>query len=135
MSFVNSIRRFLFEPLNLIAYHLSSQQIRMERRERRVSELIQQNSEADINIEKGETDRRKDLDNRIHKKYSIWRKEKEEPDALVRLIRDQLVMARVYASLANAQDDADLLHELNTRIKESRRIMGEANVDSDLPRR
>ena len=107
----------------------------MERRERRVSELIQQNSEADINIEKGETDRRKDLDNHIHKKYSIWRQENEEPDSLVRLMRDQLVMARVYASLANAQDDADLLHELNTRIKESRRIMGEANVDSDLPDR
>ena len=103
----------------------------MERRGRRATELIQRNSEADVDVGK-EDFNKNDLDNSINKKYSIWRQEKE-PDSLVRLMRDQLVMARVYASLANAQDDVDLLRDLNTRIKESRRIIGEANVDSDLP--
>lgn len=110
------------------------QQMRLERREKRATELTQHNSEAEANLEKEAINRKKDIDSSLVKRYSIWRQDNDESDALVRLMRDQLIMARVYTSLANAQDDADLLRELNARIKESRRVLGEAIVDSDLPR-
>lgn len=110
------------------------QQLRLERKEKRATELTQENSVADANLEKEVVNRRKDVDGSLFKKYSIWRPDSEDSDALVRLMKDQLIMARVYVSLANAEDDADLLRDLNGRVRDIRRALGEANVDSDLQR-
>eukprot|EP00250_Pteridium_aquilinum_P015289 c22497_g1_i1 orf=783-2882(+) len=112
----------------------SRQQLRLERKEKRVTELTQDNSVTEANLEEEVVNRRKDIDSSLFKKYSIWRQDSEDSDALVRLMKDQLIMGRVYVSLANGQDDADLLRDLTARIKDIRRALGEANVDSDLPR-
>ena len=80
--------------------------------------------------------RRKDIDDNVLNKYSIWRQERDlEADTLIRLVKDQLIMARVYASIAHARKMTDLQNELNSRIKESRHVLEGATVDADLSRR
>lgn len=113
---------------------ITRRQLRIERKEKRVTELTQHNGVAAANLERETIERKKEIDGDILKKYSIWRQDNDdESDFLVRLMRDQVIMARVYSTLAHSQDDADLLRELNLRIKESRRVLGEANIDTDLP--
>lgn len=70
-------------------------------------------------------------------KYSIWRRENENEnsDSTVRLMRDQVIMARVYISIARMKNKLDLVHELQNRLKESQRALGEATADSDLHHR
>ncbi|KAH0939822.1 hypothetical protein HID58_007283 [Brassica napus] len=69
-------------------------------------------------------------------KYSIWRRENENDnsDSNISLMRDQVIMARVYSGLAKLKNKTDLLQELQTRIKDSQRVLGESTTDSDLPR-
>eukprot|EP00250_Pteridium_aquilinum_P013792 c21576_g1_i1 orf=932-3031(+) len=114
---------------------LTRLQTRLERKDRRVSELTQSNQAAAISLEEEVAKRKKEIDNNVLNKYSIWRPEFDaDSDTLIRLIRDQLIMARVYASLAHSHSMIDLQRELNLRIKESRHVLGEANLDADLPR-
>lgn len=126
------------ETVGEIAEHASAQvarrQRRKERKEKRVTELTQQNEEVAAKLEKEAIERKKDIDGNLLNKYSIWRQDNDdEPDSVVRLMRDQLIMARVYASLARTPEDAELLRELHSQIKENRRVLGEANVDANLP--
>eukprot|EP00253_Pinus_taeda_P030160 PITA_30160 len=77
----------------------------------------------------------KEVDSVVLGKYSIGRRENENEnfDSTVRLIRDQLIMDRVYSSISEARNNLDLYHELMLHIKECQRTLGEANADSDLP--
>lgn len=107
----------------------------LERKDKRVLELTRSNETAALALEKGALKRKKEIDDNVLNKYSIWRPEFDsDSDTLVRLIRDQLIMARVYASLAHSHNMIGLQRELNLRIKESRHVLGEANLDADLPR-
>lgn len=110
-------------------------QMRIERKEKRVTELTQLDEAAALSSEREAVERKKEIDDNVLNKYSIWRQENDmESDTLVRLIRDQLIMARVYASLAHSHNLIELQRELNFHIKESRHVLGEANVDADLAR-
>ncbi|KAG0560344.1 hypothetical protein KC19_10G173300 [Ceratodon purpureus] len=66
---------------------------------------------------------------------NTWKKDSdtENSDALVRLMRDQLIMARAYANIAQGQGHYDLVRDLKLRIKEHTSIVGDANVDAELP--
>lgn len=109
-------------------------QTRLERKDKRVLELTRSNEAAALTLEKGASERKKEIDDNVLNKYSIWRPEFDgDSDTLVRLIRDQLIMARVYASLAHSHNMIYLQRELNLRIKESRHVLGEAKLDADLP--
>ncbi|GFY99597.1 galacturonosyltransferase 1 [Actinidia rufa] len=81
-------------------------------------------------------ERSKSVDSAVLGKYSIWRKENENEnsDSTVRLMRDQMIMARVYISIANMKNKHDLAQELQNRLKESQRALGEVTADADLPR-
>lgn len=72
----------------------------------------------------------------LQQKYSIWRKE-ESPeggnDQIVRLIRDQLIMARAYLSLAQQDGDSKMARELKVRLKDNTKSLAEATEDSELP--
>lgn len=71
-------------------------------------------------------------------KYSIWRHDKENVkklDSNVRLMRDQMVMARVYSILAKRKKKPDLYQELLARLKDSQDAFGEAIFDEDLHHR
>ena len=100
-------------------------------------ELVQQDEEALIRLENAAIERSKSVDSAVLGKYSIWRRdnENENPDSTVRLMRDQMIMARVYSIIAKARNKHDLYQELQTRLKESHRAVGEANADADLHHR
>lgn len=113
---------------------LARRKLREKRRERRAMELVQQDEEALVKLENAAIERSKAVDSAVLGKYSIWRKEteNENSDSTVRLIRDQMIMARVYSVIAKSKNKIDLYHELLTRLKESQRALGEANADTDL---
>lgn len=113
---------------------LARRQLREERREKRASNLVQQDDDAIVKLENAAIERSRSVDTAVLGKYSIWRKENENDnfDSTVRLMRDQIIMARVYLSIAKMKSKLDLLQELQTRLKESQRALGEASSDADL---
>uniref|UniRef100_A0A2P2LH19 Hexosyltransferase n=1 Tax=Rhizophora mucronata TaxID=61149 RepID=A0A2P2LH19_RHIMU len=110
------------------------QQLREKRREKRAADLVRQEDEAIIKLENAAIERSKSVDSAILGKYNIWRKENENDnsDSTMRLMRDQMIMARVYITIAKMTNKFDLLQKLQTRLKESQRTLGEATSDSDL---
>ncbi|CAH9096952.1 unnamed protein product [Cuscuta europaea] len=115
---------------------LARRQLRQKRREKRAADLVKQDDEVTIKLENAAIERTKSVDSAVLGKYSIWRRENDNDntDSTVRLMRDQVIMARVYLSIAGMKKRADLAAELLQRIKESQRALGEASSDSDLPR-
>ncbi|KAM2280165.1 hypothetical protein ACFXTH_040637 [Malus domestica] len=113
---------------------LARRQLREKRREKRANELIQWDDESVVRLETAAIERSKSVDSAVLGKYSIWRKENENEnsDSTVRLIRDQIIMARVYLSIAKMKNKLDLFQQLQTRLKESQRAVGEATADADL---
>ncbi|XP_010918998.1 polygalacturonate 4-alpha-galacturonosyltransferase isoform X1 [Elaeis guineensis] len=113
---------------------LTRRRLREKRRERRAVELVQQNDEALVKLENAAIQRSKGVNSAVLGKYSIWRKdnENENSDSTVRLMRDQMIMARVYLVIAKSKDKTDLYQELQNRLKESQSALGEANADSEL---
>lgn len=113
---------------------LARRQLREKRREKRASDLVQQDDEAIVKLENAAIERSKSVDTAVLGKYSIWRKENENEnsDSTVRLMRDQIIMARVYLSIAKMKGKLDLFQQLQTRLKESQRALGEASADADL---
>lgn len=113
------------------------QQLREKRREKRASELIQRDDEAIIKLENAAMERSKSVDSSVLGKYSIWRKENENEnsDSTVRLMRDQIIMARVYLGIAKMKNKLDFYQQLQTRLKESQRALGDASADTDLHQR
>lgn len=111
-------------------------QLREKKREKRAAQLLQQDDDILIKLENAAIERSKSVDTSILGKYSIWRKENENEnsDATVRLMRDQMIMARAYLGIAKMKNKLDLYHELQTRLKESQRALGEASTDADLHR-
>jgi alpha-1,4-galacturonosyltransferase len=107
--------------------------MRDQRKVERVSKLVQSNGSEVLT---NSSQRRKEIDDNVFTKYSIWRQENDlESDTLIRLVKDQIIMARVYASIAHTQRLTDLQNELNSRIKECRSILEGATIDADLSRR
>lgn len=100
-------------------------------------ELLLQDDEALVKLENAAIERSKAVDSAVLGKYSIWRKENENEnsDTTVRLMRDQMIMARVYLALAKLNNKNDIFQELQTRLKESQRTLGEATMDADLHHR
>ncbi|PSS13990.1 Polygalacturonate 4-alpha-galacturonosyltransferase [Actinidia chinensis var. chinensis] len=123
--------QFVDTPTNL-----ARRQLRDKRREKRAADLLKQDDEVVVKLENAAIERSKSVDSAVLGKYSIWRKENENEnsDSTVRLMRDQMIMARVYISIANMKNKHDLAQELQNRLKESQRALGEVTADADLPR-
>lgn len=113
---------------------VARRQLRGRRREKRAADLVKQDDEVTVKLENAAIERSKSVDSAVLGKYSIWRKENENDnaDSTVRLMRDQMIMARVYVSLATMKNKLDLARELQNQLKESQRALGEAIADSDL---
>lgn len=99
--------------------------------------MAQHDDESIVKLENAAIERSKSVDSAVLGKYSIWRKENENEnsDSTVRLMRDQIIMARVYLSIAKMKNKPDLYAQLQTRLRESQRALGDANADADLPKR
>jgi len=104
---------------------------------KRAAELVQQDDEVIVKLEDLAIERSKSVDSAVLGKYNLWRKENdnENADSTVRLMRDQIIMARVYLSIAKMKNKLELYQELQTRLKESQRALGEATSDADLHQR
>ncbi|KAG5386482.1 hypothetical protein IGI04_037952 [Brassica rapa subsp. trilocularis] len=112
-------------------------QLREKRREMRANELVKRNVDTILKLENAAIERSKSVDSAVLGKYSIWRRENENDnsDSNIRLMRDQVIMARVYCGIAKLKNKTELLQELQARIKDSQRVLAEATTDADLPRR
>jgi len=108
-----------------------------KRREKRAAELVKKDNEVIVKLENTAIERSKSVESAILGKYNIWRKEieNENVDSTVRLMRDQIIMARVYLSIAKMKNKVELYEELIYRLKESQHALGDAVSDADLHRR
>ena len=99
--------------------------------------MVKLDDEVLVKLENQAIQRSGSVDSAVLGKYSIWRKEidNENVDATVRLMRDQIIMARVYLSIARMKNNLELYRELQTQLKESQHALGETNLDADLQHR
>ncbi|OAY81537.1 putative galacturonosyltransferase 4, partial [Ananas comosus] len=56
------------------------------------------------------------------------------PDGRVRLLRDQLIRAKVYLGIGAIRSNSHYVRELRARIKDIQRTLGDATKDSELPK-
>ncbi|KAL9271537.1 Polygalacturonate 4-alpha-galacturonosyltransferase-like protein [Drosera capensis] len=113
---------------------LERRKLREKRRVKRVNALLKLNDDAVLRLENEAIEGSKSVYSAILGKYNIWRKknENDNSDSAVRLMRDQIIMAKVYLGLAKMKNKTDLFQELQIKLKESQRALGEATNDSDL---
>ena len=113
------------------------QRQRLARQQLRLTELMQHGEEQARKLEVEAIEKSKVVTNNISGKYSAWRRDPdyENPDALARLMRDQLIMARLYANIAQGRGDFDLVTDLKVRIKEHTLTLGDVTSDNELPPR
>ncbi|KAK7394862.1 hypothetical protein VNO78_15403 [Psophocarpus tetragonolobus] len=105
-----------------------------KRKEKRAAELIKRDDEVVVKLEDSAIEHSKSVDSAVLGKYNIWRKENENEnaDSTVRLMRDQIIMAKVYLSIAKMKNKLQLYEELQSQLKESQRALGEATSDAEL---
>ncbi|KAL1161941.1 hypothetical protein V6Z11_A07G168400 [Gossypium hirsutum] len=110
-------------------------QLRDNRREKHVAGLVQKDDEATVKLENAAIERSKAVDSAVLGKYNMWRKEidNENSDSTVRLMSDQIILAKVYIIIASMKNKLDLRKELQIRLKESLHALGESTTDADLP--
>lgn len=109
--------------------------MRQERRDLRTAQLIQQNKETDYQMAAAAAvERSMSLDTTVKGKYSIWRRDYDNPnsDSTLKLMRDQIVMAKAYAHIAKSKNESDLYNSLMQQSRESRHAIGEAISDAEL---
>lgn len=108
-----------------------------KRREKRAAELVKKDDDVTVKLENAAIERSKSVDSAVLGKYNLWRKEfeSENTDTNVRLMRDQMIMAMVYMSIAKLKNRHDMFQELQSHLKESQRSLGEATSDADLHHR
>lgn len=113
------------------------QTLRKERRGQRTLELIQQDKGIDEQIQEAAIDKSMSFENSVIGKYSIWRRDYESPnaDAILKLMRDQIIMAKAYANIAKSKNATKLYVFLMQQCGENQRVIGKATSDTDLPSR
>lgn len=116
---------------------LTLQHLRRKRKEMRTQELINMSKGTELEMQRAAIERTKQFNNTVRGKYSIWRKEYNNPrsDSTLKLLRDQIIMAKVYASIARSNNVFDLYDSLMRHIKDSQHAIGDANSDAELPER
>lgn len=113
---------------------LERQLLRQKRKEKRTQELINMSKETELELRREAIERTKQFNNSVRGKYNIWRKEYNNPrsDSTLKLLKDQIIMAKVYASIASSKKVFDLYDSLMGHIKDSRQAIGDANSDTEL---
>lgn len=108
--------------------------MRQERRKARAAELIQQDKETDDHIVSSAIERSEGFDTTVKGKYSIWRRQYENPnsDSTLKLMRDQIIMAKAYTNIAKSKNKTVLHNALVKHSRESLQAMGEASSDAEL---
>ncbi|XP_038877493.1 polygalacturonate 4-alpha-galacturonosyltransferase-like isoform X2 [Benincasa hispida] len=112
---------------------------RIAREERQENQLLEmeldlQGEDTAVKLENTNMQASDLVDSSILGKYSTWKKENDNKnqDSIIRLMRDQIIMARIYLSISKKKKKLDLIEELQICLKRSRRVLGEANIDAEL---
>ncbi|XP_074357631.1 putative galacturonosyltransferase 3 [Apium graveolens] len=128
----DEIQQFVLFPVHPLK--IKRQKLRQERKERRTLELIQQGKEVDSEMNAAAVERARGLDTTVMGRYSIWRKEYENPnsDSTLKLMRDQIIMAKAYAKIAKAKNYNSLYDSLLEQSRKSHHAIGDANSDAEL---
>lgn len=108
--------------------------MRQERRKARALELSQQDKEIDTKSVTAAIERAESFDTTVKGKFSIWRREYENPnsDSTLKLMRDQIIMAKAYANIAKSKNKTLLYNALVKHYRESQLAIGEASSDAEL---
>ncbi|KAK1273374.1 putative galacturonosyltransferase 3 [Acorus gramineus] len=108
--------------------------LREARKKERVKMLINMTEDAEHLAEEEAIEHAKQFKNTGKGKYSIWRREYENPqsDSTLKLMKDQIILAKVYASIALSKNQNDIYGSLRKQIKESQHAIGEGNSDAEL---
>ena len=66
----------------------------------------------------------------------VWKRglQPQHSDHNVRIMRDQLMMARAFSSMDGVIRDSRLVRDLKYRLKENTKALEDVTYDSDLPR-
>ncbi|XP_022980249.1 polygalacturonate 4-alpha-galacturonosyltransferase-like [Cucurbita maxima] len=112
---------------------------RIAREERHENQLLEldldpPNEDTIVKLENANMQASELVDSSIIGKYSKWKKENQNKnqDSTIRLMRDQIIMARIYLSISEKKRKHDLVQELQICLKRSRGVLGEANIDAEL---
>lgn len=107
--------------------------MRQERRKLRTAELIQEDKENDDKIQATAFELSRSLEPGVMK-YSIWRRDFESPnsDSTLKLMRDQIILAKAYAHVALANNESSLYKSLMQHCSESQHAIGDATSDAEL---
>ena len=91
----------------------------------------------DAEMEKAAIERAQGLDTTVIGKYSIWRRDYDNSnsDSTLKLMRDQVTMAKAYATIAKAKNESSLYDSLMKCTRDSLAVIREANSDAELPPR
>ncbi|KAL5972339.1 hypothetical protein ACLOJK_041592 [Asimina triloba] len=90
------------------------------------SKSVKQSTQASIKVDA----------EKLHKTNSGRQSDKTvAPDTRVRLLKDQLIRAKVLLGLGSIRNNPPILRELRLRIKEVTKVLGDATKDTDLPKR
>ncbi|KAJ3672321.1 hypothetical protein LUZ60_007042 [Juncus effusus] len=110
------------------------QLLRQKRREKRTLDLIQMSKEKEIEIRNAAINRTINFMNKSKDRYSIWRVEYKNPvsDSVLGLMKAQIIMAKVYASICKSKKEYSHYELLMKRIKENQDAIGEALSDNEL---
>ncbi|KAG5027742.1 hypothetical protein JHK87_011256 [Glycine soja] len=108
--------------------------MRQDRRKARAAELTREDKENDDHIVSAAIEHTEGFDTTIKGKYGIWRREYENPnsDSTLKLMQDQIIMAKAYANIAKSKNKTVLYEALIKHSRDSQQAIGEASSDTEL---
>ncbi|KAM0891104.1 hypothetical protein ACQ4PT_026612 [Festuca glaucescens] len=113
---------------------LKREVFRRRRKEQQIQELLHMDKEVELQMRNMATNSSRNFDNKVKASYNIWRQEfhHTNTDSTLKLMKDQIIMAKVYATIARSQNEPDLYTSLMKCITESKEAIGDAHMDSEL---
>ncbi|KAG9144779.1 hypothetical protein Leryth_017256 [Lithospermum erythrorhizon] len=132
---LNHSRRPLVIPIH--PAKIKRKALRDERRKKRAAELMQLDKSTENQMQEAAIKRANEFDTTVMGKYNIWRIEYENPnsDSNLKLMDDQIIMAKAYSTIAKAKNDNALYNSLMEHSRESQLAIGDATSDAELPPR
>lgn len=113
------------------------QVFRRRRKEHRVQDLLQMDKKVELEMQNAATNSSRNFDNKVRGSYNIWKQEfhHTNTDSTLRLMKDQIIMAKLYATMALSQKERNMYALLMKCIEESQTAIGDALMDSEIDSR
>ncbi|EHA8586638.1 Polygalacturonate 4-alpha-galacturonosyltransferase [Cocos nucifera] len=109
-------------------------QLHQKWKKKGTNEMIQLSKDAELQMQIAAMEWSKHFNNTLRGLHSIWRREHQNhhQDSTLKLMKDQIIMATVYASIASSKKNLDLAKHLMKHIKQNQDAIKEANSDAEL---